>query len=208
MSNQEVEVETYFKRERAAYLVDHFLGFDLVPLTVIKKINSEIGSLQKFIPKTEPLFDSDYYLPTSDKRFYRLWLLDYLIWNSDRKRKSNNLIVDSHLKIYAIDDSLTFARKIFSPYTEFNGSGYSIPPEDKEKINQLAQSSDERNKLTKLLKELLSNQEIKAFFHRLDHLAEIFNNRNFLNKEDLFYGKKWEEKDMRRPNTYIWFPFP
>ena len=202
--------ETYFKRERAAYLVDHFLGFDLIPLTIIKKVNSKIGSLQKFIPKAVPLFDSSYqqYLPTSNMKFYKLWLLDYLIWNADRKRKGNNLLTDPNLKIYAIDNSLTFTQDILSPYTEFKGSGYSVPAEDKEKINQLAQSIDKRNKLTKLLKELLSSKEIKALFYRLDHLVEIFKNRDFLNKEDLFYGEECEEKDMRRPDTYGWFPFP
>ena len=118
------------------------------------------------------------------------------------------MLVDPNLDIYAVDDSLTFARKIFSPYTEFNGSSYVIPVEYKEKINQLAQSIAKRNKLTKLLKELLSNQEIKAFFYRLDHLVKILRNKNFLNKEDLFYGKKHREEDMRRPDTYNWFPFP
>lgn len=38
------------RSERAAYLVDKFLGFDLVPTTVIKTIEGKEGSFQRFIP--------------------------------------------------------------------------------------------------------------------------------------------------------------
>lgn len=44
---------SFFKRERASYLVDKFLGFNLVPPTVIREIDGQIGSVQEFIPDTD-----------------------------------------------------------------------------------------------------------------------------------------------------------
>ena len=41
-----------YKRERAAYLVDRFMGLNLIPATVIREIDGKIGSAQEFIPDT------------------------------------------------------------------------------------------------------------------------------------------------------------
>lgn len=42
-----------YKSERAAYLVDKFFKFDLIPTTVIRNIEGKEGSFQQFIPNAK-----------------------------------------------------------------------------------------------------------------------------------------------------------
>ncbi len=42
-----------YKSERAAYLVDKFFKFDLIPTTVIRNIEGKEGSYQLYIPNTK-----------------------------------------------------------------------------------------------------------------------------------------------------------
>jgi len=106
-----VQAGTYFRRERAAYLVDRFLGFGLIPPTVIREIDGEIGSMQQFIPdaKTEYQVSKDELAgDSSQQQLMKLWILDYIICSSDRK---DNLFKDG--KIWAIDNGLSFGADPF-----------------------------------------------------------------------------------------------
>ena len=109
----EVKTGTFFKRERAAYLVDRFLGFNLVPPTVIRKIKGKIGSFQQLVLDVNiwvnGLTIEILALPSwYGKPLLKLWILDYLIWNSDRH--TNNFLVDGENKFWAIDDGFTFGQ--------------------------------------------------------------------------------------------------
>ena len=174
-----VKKGTFFKRERSAYLVDRFLGFNLVPPTVIRKIKGEIGSFQQFVPDTNisvnVISAEILALPSWYKEsLLRLWIFDYLIWNSDRH--GNNFLVDGKNKLWAIDNGLSFGNDSYYflhiPYDEI------IPKAIRERIIGLNQAEGKKLILRNYLQKLLSNEEIKAFFKRLDKLANFLEKKN------------------------------
>lgn len=97
-----------FPEERAAYLVDLFLGFGLVPTTVIRELRGEIGSAQEFIPDAMMGLDcsiSDLSEENYVNELMKLWVFDCIIANRDR-HNGNFLAKDG--KIYAIDHGRSF----------------------------------------------------------------------------------------------------
>lgn len=95
------------EKERAAYLVDRFIGFDFVPPTVVRTIDGERGSVQKFIADAKEICDTPQ--EERDSRYkpdlIKLWIFDYIIWNADRH--GGNALVKNG-KVYAIDHGYTF----------------------------------------------------------------------------------------------------
>ena len=76
--------KSQYRRERAAYLTNRQLGFNLVPLTKIVKHDSDISSMQSWIEDVE---DSDVTLNKySSNHIWMAGLFDIIIGNSDRHR--------------------------------------------------------------------------------------------------------------------------
>lgn len=97
-----------YNNERAAYLIDRFLGINLTPPTTIRTLDGETGSIQEFIPNAE-IFEeikfqkkSDYdeFMEKHKEEFMKMWVFDLIIGNFDRNI-SNFLFSDGRL--YAID---------------------------------------------------------------------------------------------------------
>lgn len=154
-----------YQKERAAYLVDLFLGFDLVPATVIRNIEGKMGSLQKFIPESrtgqEITFEEAAALQESPE-YIIMDIFDYIIGNSDRHDR--NYVVDKDNKLWAIDHHLTFWNYTGHPYDSF--PVYSTK-QTLNKIRDLAESEDKKMLLRKLLLELLEKEQVNNFFKRL-----------------------------------------
>lgn len=96
------------QREVAAYLVSAFLGWDLVPPTVLRDGPLGVGSVQLFLdhdPRTH------YFTLIEDKQhrpaLVRLALFDLLVNNADRKG-GHVLWSDHDDRLFAIDHGLTF----------------------------------------------------------------------------------------------------
>lgn len=88
---------TYYKREVAAGVVAHMLGFgDLVPVTVPRKSQDTYGSMQSFVDNAQTAYehgtdeDSEF---GSDEDVARAALFDYIIGSEDRH--SNNWMISS-----------------------------------------------------------------------------------------------------------------
>lgn len=95
----------FIHNERAAYLIDRFLGFNFVPPTVVRELTKGIGSLQEFIADAKlgyELKPGD----LSEEERLKIELFDALIVNSDRNL-GNYLVKDG--KIYAIDHGLALS---------------------------------------------------------------------------------------------------
>lgn len=163
-----VERGTYYKRERASYLVDRFLDLGLVPPTVIREINGEVGSVQQFIPDTENFR----HRPTNKKterQLKILWVFDIIIYNSDRH--GDNLIIDSNDKIYAIDNGLTFGADRLRTHTQFYD--HILPDTLIEKLSDFLVNDDAQRILKELLIELLPENEVEAFLKRLKYVGQL-----------------------------------
>jgi hypothetical protein len=91
-----------YKFEITAYLVDKLFGFDLVPVTIEKNYNNQIGSLQYFIKDSSDLNEIK---QLKKKNIFLLF--DFLISNKDRN--IHNIIVKDDYEI-AIDHGLAFKK--------------------------------------------------------------------------------------------------
>jgi len=167
---KKIKSGTYYKRERAAYLVDRFFDFGLVPPTVIREIDGEIGSVQQFIPYANPgwIIDKSK-IPEYEKQRATMWLFDCLIFNSDRHR-SNYL--EANGKIYAIDHGLCFGDDWLNDGDE-EFYDKDLPEDIINKIKKIWQDANYQRILRELLKELLSPIEVDAFFSRLNKIARL-----------------------------------
>lgn len=103
-----------WKRERAAYLLSEYLGWSVVPPTVVREIEPlGVGSLQYYVDN-----DGSHYFPLYDTRadlhpqFLRMAVFDLLVNNTDRKSghvllaRSQNANQVDH--VWGIDQGLCF----------------------------------------------------------------------------------------------------
>lgn len=115
---------TQYIREVCAYDVDEAFRFDLVPKTVFREIEGEIGSHQQFIENAEMGGQLQFggwkeLSPAVKEKFS---FLDYIIGNEDRHGGNYLLeqISGTEYKLYAIDNGLSFG----SPMYEFRNPFY------------------------------------------------------------------------------------
>ena len=99
---------TLCRREVAAYRVSAFLGWDLVPLTVLRDGPLGPGSVQLFVPH-DP---SDHYFtlveqPALHRRLAQLATFDLLVNNADRKGGHVLRVLHAD-RLVGIDHGLTF----------------------------------------------------------------------------------------------------
>jgi hypothetical protein len=182
-SGRVVELGTCYLRERAAFIVDREIGFNLIPPTVVRKLNQGQGSVQRFI--------EDYkWFDTSQETVFRdqlvkLFLLDYVIHNSDRHRF--NLLVKNN-QLFAIDNGYSFCtddRLLF--FTGVTGTNYlqyfKGEPAPKESIDMILSFSQDNAKvenLKNLLQNLLNPSEIESCISRISKLSDAFKNSNLI----------------------------
>ncbi len=77
-----VPPKTLYKREKAAYLADRLLGFNMVPKVKIEKYKGDIGSLQYWVDDCSP---ADATLKTySNEDIWKSGLFDLIIGQTDR----------------------------------------------------------------------------------------------------------------------------
>jgi hypothetical protein len=120
--------------------VDDLLEFDVVPPTVLRKIDGEVYSVQEWIPDTISLGQA---LTTGKKvnhnDLIKIAIIDIIMGQVDRHY--GNVIVEPDGHAYAIDNELIFGEKI-GPFYKAGAalqevSGRKIPPHILEKVKEL-----------------------------------------------------------------------
>jgi hypothetical protein len=185
----QIETGTLYKRERAAYLVDRFFDFNIVPPTVIKKIDDDIGSVQNFIPDTLPYYEvSGVMIGKKRDIFYDklkiLWIFDILIHNSDR-HQGNVLCsaVEKKILIHAIDNGCSFSKDAYSfRCGEFFNQ--KLPHALITKIKKFIENPFRQGILKGLLLELLSENEVNAFFARVEKIGRMLIEKGGITEEE------------------------
>ena len=183
------EAGTGAKRERAAYLFDRFLGFNMVPPTVIRDAGEGEGSMQRFIADAKTADEIDVEAKMAFKAFpkeekLRLDLLDYLLVNIDR-HGGNWLVKDQ--KIYAIDHGFAFTEHLRWEYycrenlLQYNGM--EIPEDIRQSILELHTSNRMRELFTAVMSELLSAQGLDELLARIGLLGRHFEESNLITEE-------------------------
>jgi hypothetical protein len=190
-TNAHIEVGTYYKRERAAYLVSEYFGFHLVPPTIIRELNGEIGSAQEFIPDAKPAYellkrDRSSLLEKlnvvgkrRDKKYIdalnRLFIFDHLIWSLDR-HPGNFLLKEGN--IHAIDNGLAFNKKGDEEYLKWRahmpGFQYTkvAPADIVARLQEFASRPEQEEDIRSQMEGLLSAEEIDALVYRAKEIAK------------------------------------
>lgn len=180
----EKEKGTHYRRERAAYLISRFLDLDLVPPTVIRNLGGKgVGSMQQFIKNAKGFAeispDENIRMKKTEKeQLIKLWLFDYIIWNTDRH--DNNYLFKKN-KVYAIDNEFTFSYHTFGPtygearYAHASLDYFNTPiPQNIIKIfEKFLAWSEAKEILRDLLQELLDKKEVNACIRRIERIGKF-----------------------------------
>ena len=167
------------QRERAAYLIDRFLGLDMVPPTVIRQLRNRTGSMQKFIPdaKTGGEVGKKELLEKYRDDLMKMWILDLIIDNHDR-HPANFLVKDG--RIYAIDHHLILSSFDLAPDPlESPTWGYEsfwdeeLPVALVDKFKQFLERSNEQALLEELLGEVIGEGVAKIALQRIKNLGSV-----------------------------------
>lgn len=156
----------FIHRERAAYLIDRFLGFSFVPPTVIRNIEGEVGSFQEFVTDAKPkaLVDEK---RIDENDLKKMNVFDLIIGNTDRN-DGNWLIHNKTGKIAAIDHGYSLSEEAFRSIDRRRVRDIpSIPESVMNKVREFASRDDLKQILRELLAELLDAPVTNQFFLRL-----------------------------------------
>jgi len=182
-------VKEFYPRECAAYMVSEHFKFDVVPPTVVREVNGQIGSLQLFL-------DHDYYMNFSRVEGEDLdevdtshdWMiiaaLDWILANCERH--FDNLMVKRSEKsnVVAIDHGIIMSSPNYTemalrgPSLQMTYDGAADRPKSEsipEDILELIQEGlDRKDELDTQLRSLsvFSEQELESFWMRVAALVK------------------------------------
>lgn len=164
---------TLYKREYAAYLLSEVLGWDFIPLTIIRDGPHGVGSLQHFIehdPRQNYYAlneaDNDANGDANGDALRMIACFDLVANNTDRK--AGHIIVDQAGKLWGIDQALTFHSDTKIRTVIWDFSGEPIPESHLSSLKELCQQlPDPQGRLKELL-DLLRPEEVTALHKRLD----------------------------------------
>lgn len=153
---------TLAKREVAAYQVSEFLGWELVPPTVLRSGNLPFGpgSIQYHI-EHDPNYHYFSFSEQDRARLDKVVAFDLLVNNADRK--GSHVLVSPEGHLWCIDHGLCFHVEDKFRSVIWHFAGQVIPGEVRDSISQLVERSEE---MTLRLKPYLQQGEIKALLER------------------------------------------
>lgn len=155
-------------RETAAYHLSRWLGWDIVPPTVVRDGPHGPGSVQLYVQPMAEDEDDRLYWRGCNPEIERLVLFDHLANNADRK--IGHCLRDGDGKAWGIDHGLTFntAPKLRTVLWQYVGQPIS-PPLLADLDRAIAGEDDLRRELGGLLDE----SELDALFGRTRRMREL-----------------------------------
>lgn len=152
-------------RERAAYLIDQALGFNHVPMTILRDGPFGIGMVQQWIDIDEDI-DLEEFFRRDDPQLREVALFDAVINNTDRK--IGHLIPEKEGHLYICDHGVTFheedkLRTVLWQWTGQRLTAHEIATLQSLRAFLESQEADE-------LQVLLTKNEISAMKSRIEKL--------------------------------------
>lgn len=157
--------------ERAAYLLDRYLGLNMVPVAVMRRIGKQQGSVVLWISdavselerRNQNLEPPDPEALARQKHIMRVF--DALIFNEDRNL-GNMLITTADWKLHLIDHSRSFRLGKLLP-ERFANRPISLTREFYDRLRAM-----EKNELYELLDDVVHKSRIRAMMSRRDRLIK------------------------------------
>lgn len=152
-------------REYASYLLSHHLGFDLVPLTILRDGPYGFGMVQQWIDIDESI-DLSTFFSTDHPQLRSMALFDAIINNTDRK--IGHLLPVNNKTVFGCDHGVTFhpEDKLRTVLWQWANEPFSYP-----EIFLLQKAQTElADELGILLAPLLTQIEIEQTAHRVSRL--------------------------------------
>ena len=158
------------KREVAAYEIDRLLGLELVPLTVARKLERKLYSLQLFVDDAHRIGEL-VAQPTlgpapSAAELRAMRFLDYLVANEDRH--GDNALVLPTGKLVAIDHGLAF-RTDDTPLRDTAAIANLLPSRD---VVQRLRTQPE-SEFRRVLEARVDSARTEAFLRRRQRFLEL-----------------------------------
>ena len=152
-------------REYAAFLVSDFLGFDLVPLTILRDGPYGPGMVQQWIDLDESI-DLAKFFSTDHPKLRAMALFDAIINNTDRK--IGHLLPLDQERVFGCDHGVTFHSedKLRTVLWQWAGDPFTLQELE---LLELARSQVNGN-LGELLSPLLTELEIAQIERRVSDL--------------------------------------
>ncbi len=152
-------------RERSAYLISDAMGFDLVPLTILRDGPFGEGAFQLWIDIDESV-DLALYFREVNESLRRVALFDAVVNNTDRK--IGHLLPSESGHLYVCDHGVTFHNEDKLRTVLWQWSGQPLNRDEIETLSSL--SIKVKDGAIEELSRLLSAIEIEALLMRLDRL--------------------------------------
>ena len=173
-----------YQNERAAYLIDRFLGINLTPPTTIRNLDGEVGSMQEFIPDAKMLYEieqdqkSEYdFRNRHREEFMKMWVFDLIIGNQDRH--GGNFLFSGDV-LYAIDHGHSITKngeKFISEmktYTVQSGFfGEEMPTGLVQSVKKFLENLEYQQILEDLLEELIGKEYAIACLKRIRLIGDM-----------------------------------
>ena len=158
-----------YQHEVAAYLLDRRLGLGMVPVTVVREIEGERGSLQRWLEGAVDLHAAETFglevckTEAAARQLAQAEIFDALIGNAGRE-PSDVLFPVAGGQVFLIDHSRAFpvSPELAGPA----GESHEIPAELVDALRSLSRES-----LDVELGELLSGRQIEALLARRDEIV-------------------------------------
>jgi uncharacterized repeat protein (TIGR03843 family) len=151
-------------REYASYLLSELLGWNLVPVTILRDGPFGEGMVQQWIDIDEDI-DLALFYRTDDPRLRRMALFDAILNNTDRKIGHLLPTTDGHL--FGCDHGVTFHEEDKLRTVLWQWAGLPLSDSEQSDLNDL---------LTKLevgateIAKLITPAEYQALLGRIEHL--------------------------------------
>ena len=158
-------------REYAAYLVSDYLGFDLVPLTILRDGPYGLGMVQKWVDIDENI-DLAKFFATDHPRLRSMALFDAIINNTDRK--IGHLLPLDEKTLFGCDHGVTFHTDDKLRTVLWQWADEPFTPEETALLEKAQISFG--GELGQLLAPLLTVQEIQETTRRV---AELLSSGTF-----------------------------
>jgi len=169
-----------FVFELAAYRMDRLLGIGLVPVTVLRTIGNEIGSVQYWIERAMTMQEavehglSPRHPEQLPAQVMAMYVLDAIIDNRDRNT-GNMLVRPQTDELFLIDHSRSFGAGKQLPGLGDHRQDVTVPSPVARRLDQLDHAS-----VFGALDGLLSRQQIRAVCSRCARLKQSLRDRGLM----------------------------